>query len=54
MVESGPAVDGSIAVDSATLATRFEGVSAIGDVATQGTPKASVFAEGAAARRRRR
>jgi sulfide:quinone oxidoreductase len=48
VVESGLAVDGSIPVDSATLETRFPGVYAIGDVATQGTPKAGVFAEGAA------
>ena len=48
VLESGLAVDGSIPVDPATLATRFEGVYAIGDVATQGTPKAGVFAEGAA------
>ena len=32
----------------ATLETRVPGVYAIGDVATQGTPKAGVFAEGAA------
>ena len=31
-----------------TLDTRFPGVYALGDVATQGTPKAGVFAEGAA------
>ena len=42
------AVDGYVPVDSATLETRFPGVYAIGDVATQGTPKAGVFAEGAA------
>jgi len=48
VVESGLAVDGSIPVDSATLATRVDGVYAIGDVATQGTPKAGVSAEGAA------
>ena len=40
--------DGYVPVDSATLATRIPGVYAIGDVATQGTPKAGVFAEGAA------
>ena len=48
VLESGLAVDGSIPVDSGTLATRYPGVYAIGDVATQGTPKAGVFAEGAA------
>jgi sulfide:quinone oxidoreductase len=46
--ESGLAEDGYIPVDPATLATRFPGVYALGDVATQGTPKAGVFAEGAA------
>ena len=40
--------DGYIPVDSATLATRYPGVYAIGDVATAGVPKAGVFAEGAA------
>ena len=40
--------DGYIPVDSATLATRFPGVYAVGDVATVGVPKAGVFAEGAA------
>jgi sulfide:quinone oxidoreductase len=48
VLESGLAVDGYIPVDPATLATRFPGVYAIGDVATQGTPKAGVFADGAA------
>jgi sulfide:quinone oxidoreductase len=48
VLESGLAENGYIPVDSATLATRFDGVYAIGDVATQGTPKAGVFAEGAA------
>jgi sulfide:quinone oxidoreductase len=37
-----------VPVDPLTLETRFPGVYAIGDVATQGTPKAGVFAEGAA------
>ena len=46
--ESGLAEDDYIPVDPKTLATRFPGVYAIGDVATQGTPKAGVFAEGAA------
>jgi sulfide:quinone oxidoreductase len=48
VIESGMAVDGYIPVESATLATRFPGVYAIGDVATAGVPKAGVFAEGAA------
>jgi sulfide:quinone oxidoreductase len=48
VIASGLTVDGSIPVDSATLATNVPGVYAIGDVATQGTPKAGVFAEGAA------
>ncbi len=46
-IESGMTEDGYIPVDSATLATRFPGVYAIGDVATAGVPKAGVFAEGA-------
>jgi sulfide:quinone oxidoreductase len=46
--ESGMAVDGYVPVDSRTLATRFPGVYAVGDVATVGVPKAGVFAEGAA------
>ncbi len=48
VLASGMAEDGYVPVDPATLATRFPGVYAIGDVATQGTPKAGVFAEGAA------
>jgi sulfide:quinone oxidoreductase len=48
VAESGLTVDGYVPVDSATLETRVAGVYAIGDVATQGTPKAGVFAEGAA------
>jgi sulfide:quinone oxidoreductase len=46
--ESGLAVDGWIPVDPATLATRFPGVYAVGDATSVGTPKAGVFAEGAA------
>jgi sulfide:quinone oxidoreductase len=42
------AEDGYVPVSSQTLATRFPGVYAIGDVATAGVPKAGVFAEGAA------
>jgi sulfide:quinone oxidoreductase len=45
---SGMTQDGYIPVDPHTLETRFPGVYAVGDVATQGTPKAGVFAEGAA------
>jgi sulfide:quinone oxidoreductase len=45
---SGMTEDGYVPVDSATLATRFPGVYAVGDVATAGVPKAGVFAEGAA------
>lgn len=40
--------DGFVPVDSKTLETAFPGVYAIGDCARQGTPKAGVFAEGAA------
>jgi sulfide:quinone oxidoreductase len=43
--ESGLAVDGWIPVDARTLATRFPGVHAVGDVTSVGTPKAGVFAE---------
>jgi sulfide:quinone oxidoreductase len=48
VISSGMTEDGYIPVDSATLATRYPGVYAIGDVATAGVPKAGVFAEGAA------
>ncbi|HXE44993.1 MAG TPA: FAD-dependent oxidoreductase [Conexibacter sp.] len=48
VITSGMTVDGYIPVDSATLATRYPGVYAVGDVATVGVPKAGVFAEGAA------
>jgi sulfide:quinone oxidoreductase len=48
VLASGMAEDGYIPVDSRTLATRFPGVYAVGDVATIGVPKAGVFAEGAA------
>jgi sulfide:quinone oxidoreductase len=40
--------NGWIPVDPRTLATRFPGVYAVGDVTSVGTPKAGVFAEGAA------
>jgi sulfide:quinone oxidoreductase len=46
--DSGICVDGYVPVDPHTLATAIDGVYAIGDVATQGTPKAGVFSEGAA------
>ena len=43
--ESGMAENGYIPVDGQTLATKYPGVYAVGDVATVGTPKAGVFAE---------
>jgi len=50
VVESaGLTVDGWIPVDPATLETAYDGVYAVGDVASVGTPKAGVFAEGQAA-----
>jgi sulfide:quinone oxidoreductase len=45
---SGLTQGGWIPVDQRTLATRFAGVYAVGDVTSVGTPKAGVFAEGAA------
>jgi len=50
VVESGLAADafGWVPVDKKTLATKFPGVYAVGDVNGVGTPKAGVFAEGAA------
>ena len=45
---SGMTVDGWIPVSAKTLATRFPGVYAVGDVTSVGTPKAGVFSEGAA------
>jgi len=42
---SGMAQEGWIPVDQGTLATRFPGVYAVGDVTSVGTPKAGVFAE---------
>jgi sulfide:quinone oxidoreductase len=45
---SGMLEDGWIPVDPGTLATRFPGVYAVGDVTSVGTPKAGVFAERAA------
>ncbi len=46
--DSGLAEGGWIPVDPGTLATRFPGVYAVGDVTSVGTAKAGVFAEGAA------
>jgi len=46
---SGMCVDGWIPVNPLTLETSFPGVYAVGDVASVGTPKAGVFAEGQAA-----
>ena len=48
VADSGMTEDGWIPVDPGTLATRFPGVYAVGDVTSVGTPKAGVFAEGAA------
>ena len=48
VIASGMTEDGYVPVSSETLATRFPGVYAIGDVTTAGVPKAGVFAEGAA------
>ena len=48
VVASGMTEDGYVPVSPTTLETRFSGVYAIGDCARQGTPKAGVFAEGAA------
>jgi len=48
VIASGMTEDGYVPVDPDTLATRFPGVFAVGDVATAGVPKAGVFAEGAA------
>lgn len=45
---SGLTEDGWIPVHSRTLQTRHPGVYAVGDVSNPGTPKAGVFAEGAA------
>jgi sulfide:quinone oxidoreductase len=48
VADSGMTEDGWIPVDPKNLTTRFPGVYAIGDVTSVGTPKAGVFAEGAA------
>lgn len=48
VAKSGMTVNGWIPVDKKNLKTKFQGVYAIGDVTSVGTPKAGVFAEGAA------
>jgi sulfide:quinone oxidoreductase len=48
VLQSGMAENGWIPVDRANLLTKFPNVYAIGDVTSIGTPKAGVFAEGAA------
>lgn len=49
MLEAGGLVEnGFVPVNIKTLETRYPGVYAVGDCAKQGTPKAGVFAEGAA------
>ncbi|HEY9000102.1 MAG TPA: FAD-dependent oxidoreductase [Mucilaginibacter sp.] len=48
VLQSGLAVEGWIPVSRQNLMTRFDNVYAIGDVTSVGTPKAGVFAEGAA------
>jgi sulfide:quinone oxidoreductase len=48
VLQSGLAENGWIPVDRASLLTKFPDVYAIGDVTSVGTPKAGVFAEGAA------
>jgi sulfide:quinone oxidoreductase len=46
--KSGMTVNGWIPVDKTNLKTQYPNVYAIGDVNSVGTPKAGVFAEGAA------
>ncbi|MFI5135021.1 MAG: NAD(P)/FAD-dependent oxidoreductase [Chitinophagales bacterium] len=48
VLQSGMAENGWIPVDKKNLKTKFPNVYAIGDVTSVGTPKAGVFAEGAA------
>ncbi|MEP6844925.1 MAG: FAD-dependent oxidoreductase [Panacibacter sp.] len=48
VLQSGLTENGWIPVDRANLLTKFPNVYAIGDVTSVGTPKAGVFAEGAA------
>ena len=48
VIASGMTEGGYVPVESRTLATRYPGVYAVGDVATVGVPKAGVFSERAA------
>lgn len=48
VVEAGLTENGWVPVDPYTLATRYAGVFAVGDLANTGVPKAGVYAEGAA------
>jgi len=48
VLESGMSENGWIPVNPRTLETRYENAYAVGDGANTGTPKAGVFAEGAA------
>lgn len=48
VLQSGLAENGWIPVDRSSLLTKFPDVYAVGDVTSVGTPKAGVFAEGAA------
>ena len=48
MLNSGLAENGWVTVNPRTLETKYPGVYAVGDGANTGTPKAGVFAEGAA------
>jgi sulfide:quinone oxidoreductase len=48
VVDAGMTVDGWIPVNPRTLETKYPNVFAVGDGANTGTPKAGVFAEGAA------
>jgi sulfide:quinone oxidoreductase len=48
VIESGLTENGWVTVNPRTLETKFANVCAVGDCANTGTPKAGVFAEGAA------
>jgi sulfide:quinone oxidoreductase len=48
LLDSGLAENGWVTVNPRTLETKYPGVYAVGDGANTGTPKAGVFAEGAA------
>lgn len=48
VVASGLTENGWVTVDPRTLKTKYDGVYAVGDLASTGAPKAGVFAEGAA------